>query len=274
MAKKIAFLTLHGMGSTARDYYEELRDDLIPMVGANAWNDDVHFDHIYYQDILQDPQIEYFNRVRDDVDWKILRKILLYGFSDAGGLEYSRTIADSAYEQVQKRIFDSLGQAFDAVVSPNSPVVFIAQSLGGQVLSNYIWDAMRDPEPTYGIWRHSHDGLSEEDKNFRRLRTLRVLVTTGCNIPIFVGGLPRAQRIPIRRPNDNFVWENYFDEDDVLGWPLQPLSDEYNNLVRDAEVNVGNIFTSWNPLSHTRYWTDADVQTPLAGHLNSLLASV
>ena len=36
MAKKIAFLTLHGMGSTARDYYEELRDDLIPMVGANA----------------------------------------------------------------------------------------------------------------------------------------------------------------------------------------------------------------------------------------------
>lgn len=274
MAKKIAFLTLHGMGSTPRDYYEDLRDDLIPMIGATAWNDDVHFDHIYYQDILQDPQIEYFNRVRNDVDSKKLRKFLLYGFSDAGGLEYSRTIPGSAYELAQERIFEKLGQAFAALESPDAPVVIIAQSLGCQVLSNYIWDAMRIPAPDYGVWQHSHDGLTDEDKNFRRLRTLRVLVTTGCNIPIFIGGLPRAQRKSINRPNDNFVWENYYDEDDALGWPLQALSDEYNALVRDEEVNVGNIFTSWNPLSHTKYWTDRDVQTPLAGHLTALLASV
>ncbi len=272
MAKKIAFLTLHGMGSTARDYYEELRDDLIPMVGTNAWNADVHFDHIYYQDILQEPQIEYFDQVRDDVDSRKLRKFLLYGFSDAGGLEYSRTIPDSAYGKVQERIFEKLGQAFAAVESPDAPVVIIAQSLGCQVLSNYIWDAMRDPAPDYGIWKNGHNGLTDPDINFRRLQTLRVLVTTGCNIPIFIAGLPREQRIPIDRPNDNFVWENYYDEDDALGWPLQALSDGYNALVRDAEVNVGNIFTSWNPLSHTGYWTDKDVQRPLAAHLESLLA--
>ena len=274
MAKKIALLTLHGMGTTARDYYEELRDDLIARVGANAWNDDIHFGHVYYQDILQDPQVEYFDRVRDNVDSTKLRKFLLYGFSDAGGLEYSRNTPDSAYDKTQNRIFDALGQAFDAVESPNAPVIFVAQSLGSQVLSNYIWDAMRDPAPTYGVWRHSHDGLSQEEINFRRLGTLRVLVTTGCNIAIFVGGLPRAQRIPISRPNNGFVWENYYDEDDALGWPLQPLNDEYNALVRDVEVNVGNIFTSWNSLSHTEYWTDRDVQKPLADHLKSLLASV
>ncbi len=67
-------------------------------------------------------------------------------------------------------------------------------------------------------------------------------------------------------------WGNYYDEDDALGWPLQALSDGYNALVRDIEVNVGSIFTSWNPLSHTGYWTDSDVQRPLAEHLRSLLA--
>ena len=272
MAKKIAFLTLHGMGTTARDYYKELRDDLIPLVGADAWNDDIHFGHVYYQDILQKPQIEYFNRIKNKVDSKALRKFLLYGFSDAGGLEYSRTIDDSAYERTQKRIFDALGKAFDAVESPQAPVVFIAQSLGCQVLSNYIWDAMRDPSPDFGVWRHDHGELDADDIGFRRLRSLRVLVTTGCNIPIFAGGLPRAQRIPFNRPNDSFVWENYYDEDDALGWPLQALSDGYKALVRDIEVNVGSIFTSWNPLSHTGYWTDSDVQRPLAEHLRFLLA--
>ena len=272
MAKKIAFLTLHGMGTTKRDYYEELRDDLIPLVGKDTWKNDIHFGHVYYQNILQDPQIEYFKRVKDKVDSRKLRKFLLYGFSDAGGLEYSRTIPGSAYEKIQKRIFDALGRAFNAVESPQAPVVFIAQSLGCQALSNYIWDAMRKPSPTYGVWRHNHDGLGADDVGFRRFRTLRVLVTTGCNIPIFIAGLPRAQRTPIKRPNESFVWENYYDEDDALGWPLQALSNGYNALVKDIEVNVGGIFTSWNPLSHTKYWTDADVQKPLADHLQSLLA--
>ena len=87
------------MGSTARDYYEELRDDLIARVGANAWNDDIYFGHVYYQDILQDPQVEYFIRVRDNVDSTKLRKFLRYGFSDAGGLEYSKNTPDSAYDK-------------------------------------------------------------------------------------------------------------------------------------------------------------------------------
>ena len=272
MAKKIAFLTLHGMGTTKKCYYKELLEALKKDVGEDRWDEDIHFEHIYYQDLLQVPQDQYFERVKSKVDSKKLRKFLLFGFSDAGGLEYSRSINDSAYEKTQKLIFDALGRAFDAVESPQAPGVFIAQSLGGQVLSNYIWDATRNPSPTFGVWRHDHGGLNADDILFRRLNTLRVLVTTGCNIPIFVGGLPREQRIPIDSPNDSFVWENYFDEDDALGWPLQELSDGYDALVKDIEVNVGNIFTSWNPLSHLGYWTDKDVQMPLAAHLRSLLA--
>ncbi len=280
MAKKIALLTIHGMGTTKEDYFEDLLNDLIPLVGRDLWNNSIHFEAIYYQDILQEPQREYFKAIENKVgSTKVgnffatkLRKFLLYGFSDAGGLEFSRTIEDGAYELVQLRIFDALGKAFKAVESSQAPVVIVAQSLGGQVLSNYIWDAQRKTSPNYGVWRHDHSGLGAENVAFRRLGGLRVLVTTGCNIPIFIAGLPRDLRQPIKRPNEHFVWENYYDEDDPLGWPLQELSRGFDTLVTDIEVNVGNLLTTWNPLSHTKYWTDSDVQRPLAKHLKSLLS--
>ena len=138
--KKLALLTLHGMGTTEKEYYVDLRDDLISLVGKNAWKD-VHFEPVYYQDLVQDPQNAYYASIKDKVDSKRLRKLFLFGISDAGSLEYSRTIPNSAYEKTQRRIFDALGRAYKAVETPQTPVVFIAQSLGGQVLSNYIWDA-------------------------------------------------------------------------------------------------------------------------------------
>ena len=45
--KKLALLTLHGMGTTEKEYYVDLRDDLIFLVGKNAWKD-VHFEPVYY----------------------------------------------------------------------------------------------------------------------------------------------------------------------------------------------------------------------------------
>ena len=273
MAKTVAFLSLHGMGDTPEDYHEELRADISNRLGAGAWSK-VHFDSIYYQDILQPHQEALFERVKNKIDYKKMRKFLLSGFSDAGGLEYSRQIPDSAYEKSQERIFDALGAAFAALGGIPGPVVFIAQSLGCQVLSNYIWDADRHNDPAgrpHGIWRHAHDGLDPAELDFRKLKSLRVFVTTGCNIPIFIGGLPYEEIHPFARRNPEFIWENYYDEDDILGWPLQELSDGYRALVKDIPVNVGGLFTSWNPLSHTKYWGDKDVQIPLTRHLEPLL---
>jgi hypothetical protein len=270
MAKKIAFMTIHGMGATEDDYYEELRKDIADRLGPSDWSQ-VHFGDVFYQDLLEPNQSRYFKAVKGKIDQKKLRNFMLSGFSDAGGLEYARTRAGSAYELSQKRIFTALGKAYRALGNQAGPVVFIAQSLGCQVLSNYIWDAQHHANRPHGIWRHDHASLAPADLKFRKLSSLRVLMTTGCNIPIFVGGLPYNRIKPFKRPNNRFVWENYFDEDDVLGWPMQPLSAGHNALVRDIEVNAGGFFTSWNPFSHTQYWTDKDVTEPLAKHLKALL---
>ena len=114
MAKKVALLTLHGQGDTKKSYHKELVEELSDEVGANIWSQ-VHFSSIYYSDILQHAQNKYYNQVKSRIDSKKLRKFLLYGFSDAGGLEYSRSIPNSAYRKVQQRIFDAMGTAYAAL---------------------------------------------------------------------------------------------------------------------------------------------------------------
>jgi hypothetical protein len=68
----------------------------------------------------------------------------------------------------------------------------------------------------------------------------------------------------IARPTERFAWINLYDPDDALGWPLQPLSPGYAALVDDRAINAGQgavswILKSWNPLSHSAYWGDAQV---------------
>ena len=209
--------------------------------------------------------------MKHKLDSKKLKNFLLYGFSDAGGMEYSRTIPNGAYEQIQKEIFDTLVEAGRQLENLNRPVVVVAHSLGGQVISNYIWDANRATTPEYGFWGSDLSAYDPNHVEFSRLKNLRLLVTTGCNIPIFIAGLPRTQRIPITKPNTEFIWENYYDVDDPLGWPLQELSNAYSQLVKDKEIRAGNLFTGWNPLSHGGYWDDKDVIKPLANHLRDLI---
>jgi hypothetical protein len=52
-------------------------------------------------------------------------------------------------------------------------------------------------------------------------------------------------------------WCNYYDRDDVMGFPLRPLSTSFSESVtEDVQLNSGNVFESWNPLSHHGYWNE------------------
>ena len=205
-----------------------------------------------------------------DIRWKTLRKFILFGFADAAGLEDSKEQKKSVYELAQLEIVKTLGKAFSDLGEKSKKVILIAHSLGCQVISNYIWDAQKSPEDVkYGIWKKISGyeseikDLTEEKKNFLRLNTLHRVYTTGCNIPIFVAAHARDQIIPIKKPNPDFKWFNFYDRDDVLGWPLSVLCKEYEALVKDFSVNAGNILNCWNPVSHNQYWNDNDFINPL-----------
>ncbi|PCJ11190.1 MAG: hypothetical protein COB04_19460 [Gammaproteobacteria bacterium] len=265
MEKEIAIITLHGMGDYKPNYYEELKSKLAEKLGTD-WQK-VAFEPVQYQPILQNNQNNIWQRMnRYPLDGSILRRFLLFGFSDAGSLEYSaRSNVSDQYIKVQKEIMQALDKAYVALESNDKPVIIIAQSLGCQVISNYIWDAKND----LGIFDELEPDASDQLKSFRRLESCVHLLTSGCNIPMFVGGLDPIEAF--QKPNDDFTWFNYFDRDDVLGWPLSPLSDSYNALVRDHEINAGGISSSWNPLSHGKYWTDKDVIKPLIKKVRSYI---
>lgn len=273
MAKTLGVLTIHGMGETPKNYHADFYGRLRDEVGEAQWGR-VVFKALYYQNIIQGNQEDIFRRMRHQLDWMKLRKFLLYGFSDAATLEYKKEAPASPYLRTQQMILHTLDEVFDEAGSV--PVVIVAQSLGGQVISSYIWDAQRPSGASVGVWHGSRgDGVasgSERDR-FRRLQTLRRLYTTGCNIPLFVAGHPSIEAI--NAPHGGFRWFNFFDEDDVLGWPLRQLSPSYDRLVEDLEVNaggglVGTLIKSWNPLSHEGYWSASAVVGHIAASIRQL----
>jgi len=280
MAQDVILISVHGMGDTPDDFDAGFKDAIARRLGPADWSR-VYYDRVYYQGVLQDNQEAVFAQMkaRSEIDWIKLRKFLLFGFSDAAGLERRAQDAGSPYEQTQQIILDTLDRCFD-FVGDALPVVIVAHSLGCQVVSNYLWDAQRTAA-SQGVFAGGGPtdvpSGSKKDK-FRRLRSLRYLYTTGCNIPIFVAGLAQNK---IKAPKTatggySILWKNFYDEDDVLGWPMKPLSSEHRRAVyRDIQVNangglLGTLAGSWNPLSHSAYWTDGDVLTPLARDIRSL----
>lgn len=277
---RIALVTLHGMGESDRHYADGLwRGVRERLAGADA-SVDLH--PVYYQHILQPNQQRVWERLREHrLRWTGLRRFVLFGLADAAGLENRKEEPGSVYELAQIEIARTLLSAMHAV-GPGGAWVAVAQSLGGQVLSSYLWDAQKAAAGprALGIWRDidahaaaiAGRALSAAEKRFVAGNSLRAIVTTGCNIPVFVAAHKEMVIKPIRPPTPGFRWLNFFDADDVLAWPLQPLSDGYRRLVEDRRINATAgiaqwLLRSWNPLSHTAYWRDGDVASAVAALL-------
>lgn len=269
----VALLTVHGMGETQPHYHESLVQALRRKLGKQRFDANVSVHPVYYQHLLQANEEKVWASCADLVHYDELRRFLLFGFADAAGLETNKDSANSVYEGAQREIMTRLLEARTSV-GDGGPVVAIAQSLGGQVFSSYLYDAQKAraalagaalPYPSAGLWQQASVAqMDAARRGFGSGQQLRTLITTGCNIPIFVAAHQHMSIKPIAKTHADFRWINLYDPDDVLGWPLQPLSPSYQALVEDRRINSGTgawdwLVKSWNPMSHTAYWTDGDV---------------
>lgn len=259
--KKVAVVTLHGMGMDADGYSDGLKDKLAAFMGQ-AWSQ-VSFHAITYDDIHQQQQEQLWQDIKtnpgNDVANHFLRKFFLYYCSDALSLERGRSFPSSTYIRIQEAIADGLTHVHQTFAPGQSyKVIFVAHSLGCQVISNYLWD--KDQNQHY---------FADRRPAWQRLEQLSTLVTLGCNIPIFTAGLARRQSF--RAPSEGFRWDNFYDPDDVLGWPVRQLGLDYERLATDIAVNAGGLFTSWNFFSHQGYWTDWDIIHHVAGLITTEL---
>lgn len=283
--KKVALVTIHGMGETLPDYADKLLNSIRRRLEPQA--EQFYGTAVYYQDLLQYNEQRVWQALGFRLRWSKLRRFMLFGFADAAALEHRKETPHSLYHYAQLKIARALYLA-RRQLADDGKLVLLAHSLGCHVLSCYLWDAQQaksGDKPCAGIWRDirryqagisGDDRLTDDDIAFLRGDRLAAMMTTGCNIPIFVAAHAIDQIQPFSKPNPNFSWHNYYDKDDVLGWPLADLSAGYADIVTDIDVNVGGgllgwLAASWNPLSHNQYWQDKQITDAIVSRLQTLM---
>ncbi|MCH7761910.1 hypothetical protein IIA15_11020, partial [candidate division TA06 bacterium] len=133
------------------------------------------------------------------------------------------------------------------------------------------------------------DELTHAGK-FEKMVNVTGIITFGCNIPLFVIGNDPIEAIefPHRNLSDELKskaeWHNYYDPDDVLGFPLKELKYSYDGLekppnvysypdvvMEDVPIQVGNFLIGGTPKSHTSYWGDNKFVEPVAKYIRRFL---
>lgn len=305
MAYKYALLCMHGMGNLTKEVFQpeiaKLKQNLAERLPATDFSEIyIPASGIFYSDITQQQEDDVWEAMttqgglntglirRSTINH--IRRFMISGFSDATAFTgFNGSSIKQQYTDVQQRIYAALTDVYSTC--GEVPIVVISQSLGCQILSSYIWDAQlywrntklnaNLPIDSRSIWKNH---LPSNNDSFLCFQSLKTWFTTGCNIPIFVSGFNNVRAVHNRQYGYNFDWLNYFDYDDVLGYPLAPLDvlfdsndstghgQSYADAVTDIQVNAndgffGAITSSWNPMSHTQYWGDKTVLNALASVL-------
>jgi hypothetical protein len=272
MPAKLGILVVHGMGSQKDPHFA---DNMIDEVNGRVKDldlnpHDVAWQPLYWADLLEPQENELWSKLskHNTLGFESLRKFVLSNLADAVAYQREPDSPPDVYQRIHARVHEGVVSLRVKLGDQDAPLLVMAHSLGSYVMSNYIWDQQRQNSAAI-------PSLTE----FEKMRTLCTLITFGCNIALFSLALshyvgitfpPQELKPPLRSAAR---WLNFFDPQDILGYPVKPLWDGYANnpQIEDREINVGNIFTSWNPLSHDQYWTDNDFTEPVAQHIASLL---
>jgi alpha-beta hydrolase superfamily lysophospholipase len=277
MAYELGIIVIHGIGEQkaefAAGFIAAVNQRLEDRAQSVCWK------AVLWADLVEPQETDLLKRLSQGrhLDWQWLRRFVVHFLADAVAYQRvpGRGQVDGLYNRIHARVAERLTELRDELfrtASPNAadpPLLVIAHSLGGHIMSNYIWDHQRANPARTRIG----------NPPFVKAETLAGMITFGCNIPLFALALPEIVPIKIplaptaSSPNDK-PWLNMYDADDVLGYPLAPLSLGYEALVADHEVKVGGPLTAWNPASHNAYWTDNDVTTQVAASIDTLLRRI
>lgn len=284
MAHKLGVLIVHGMGSQQPDYADAMIEELKSRLGKlNANPNDISWEPAYLAGVLQEKESALWLDLsrQHKLRYKCLRQFVFHALGDAIAYQKVGGIRRDVYAQIHDKIFEHIVHLKKTLQSSLSssdgetPIVVMAESLGSYMISNYIWDRQQGYESDkYG------------GNPFFEMKTVAGIVTFGCNIPVFSLAYDQIRCITFPDPaleryfpgrsgeevRRAAKWLNFYDPDDVLGFPLKPLSPSYNATVtEDVAINVGGILSFWNPLSHLKYWTDNDFTKPVARFLAGIL---
>jgi hypothetical protein len=274
---KLGVLCVHGMGNQTPAYADEMVADLKKRVGCAGLDPEtVAFKSVFWGDLLDDRQNNVMSRMAEQgqLAWRCLRReIVVSGLGDAAAYLGPGTDESAYYGAIHSRMETTLGELQEMLGGKDgAPLVIVAHSLGCAITSNYLWDAQRETPWARGI------------TPFTRGETLAGLFTLGCNLPIFTFTKRSEDVVPIAFPGARAAkafrdqaafrrhagWLNFYDPEDLLGYPLRPINSTYAKVVaEDAAVNTGPIWRA-----HTSYWSDPVVNAEIARRVIGLVRAL
>ncbi len=283
MTQKVAVAVIHGLGKQEPDFADEVRERLKDRfareLGSRGARRDLCVEPVYWAPFLQGAEEVLWHRLSDGgpMDFTGLRRFMVHFAADA--VAYQPSPGDRrVYDGIHVILAEALGK-LAAAAGPKAPLCIVAHSLGTVIASNYVYDLQVHPtRPILGAEVEAKIG----DTPLERGETLSHFYTLGSPLALWSLRFPKSGTgprfgLPIRVPAPGLhghwpglrgEWVNYYDRDDVIGYPLKTLNEAYGSAVtRDVAVSVGSLLTGWNPLSHNGYWSDGDVAAPIASSL-------
>lgn len=300
MDKKLGVLVIHGMGdhgdvpkgdTSVPEFSDRLfrgiRIEIRPgRMAKVAWRE------VQWSHVLQPKQSDFLRKIGAVSTSGFGRKFVLDRLSDAGSYRYTGWPGDRTYERVHGEVARVAAELRDDL-GPDAPIMIFAHSLGGHVMSNYIYDMQPRDWPETGrkpkrarIHAMDRNGtlLKVPETPLERMETVVKIVTFGCNIPVFVMGQDRDEVTPILPPQQSLPdhlklpgwWENCFTRADILGYPLGYIGAQYAALSRRQELVDRRISTGWGLaanwwLSHNQYWKAPKMHQLLGGYIKQTL---
>ncbi len=273
--EKLGILVIRGSGGTGFNRQKKF----IEKINRRLTKHNINTNHIAYEYIdwyepLQSQQELLLERMLDSEDLKLksrmLRKFLITNIADLINYGGKPNLPDQVYEKTHLMVYDSILKLQNRVIE-HAPLIIIASSMGTEIMNNYIWD-------------RQHAGENDPFGNtaFERFETLVGLFTFGNNIPIFSSSSEIDELQPIQFPIQNILpelkalalWENYFDRNDPLGYPIKFINEHYANAnVEDIQIGVGNLLSFWNILSHFGYWTSGKLQKRVSNFILKVMTA-
>ncbi|AFU12956.1 hypothetical protein MC28_1534 [Bacillus thuringiensis MC28] len=263
---KIAVAIIHGIGEQKPDFAdkmivlikEKFQQELSHIIDEPAL--ELVFKPIFWSELFAEREQGIFQKIvlDENLHFNDLRRFVIQYLGDAIAYQPVETVKQN-YERVHNKVRQNFKELSNEA-GETAPLCIISHSLGSVIASNYFYDLQ--------FGKNTQDLIIDKLSPLEEGETLTLFYTLGTTLPLWSLRYHDFNR-PINIPSkklDNFYaglkgeWINFYDKDDILGYPLRSVDESYKDAVtEDKEINVGNLMTSWNPLSHHAYFIDNDV---------------
>ncbi|MDE0348067.1 MAG: hypothetical protein OXI66_20155 [Boseongicola sp.] len=152
--KSVGVLVIHGMGSQGRrkpkdsarptfskEMHRRVKRELGKKMDRVVWRE------VFFAHVLQDRQEAYLKSIKRRTDFDKLRRFVMCNLSDAASYRKTGRRNGGTYSAIHREI-DEVVKDLAKDLGPDAPIVIIAHSLGGHIMSNYIYDQQKRRQRT------------------------------------------------------------------------------------------------------------------------------